>query len=127
MRDDTTAPEKSKRTKEANGSIRDFSFWMDGGIHALESWAQSSSSMMKDSVELAQEMLAFSQTWLRADIDAWKALAACRNPGDLFECQKDLTENATAQYLDEASKLTSRMISIMSGAAVPFREQATKS
>ena len=126
MADDPTAPEKSKRAKAGNGVVPDFSSWMGGGIRALESWTQSNSSMMKNSFELMQEMLTFSQTRLRADIDAWKALTACRNPGALFECQKEFTEKATAQYLDEANKLTSRVISIMSGAAVPFRKQAAK-
>ncbi len=105
----------------------DFSSWMGGGANALDSWAQSSSSMMKGTFELAQEMLTFSQMRLQANIDAWTALTACRNPGDLLECQKEFTDKAAAQCVDEANKLSSRMISIMSGAAVPFREQATKS
>ncbi len=126
MRDDATAPQKSKRTKAGNGLIPDLSSWLDSSVHAVESWTQSNSSMMNSSFELAQEMLTFSQMRLQANIDAWKALTACRNPDDLFGCQKDFTEKATAQYLDEANKVTSRVISIMSSAAVPFREQATK-
>jgi hypothetical protein len=126
MKDTATEPKKSKLMKAGNGGIPDVSSWMDSGIHAWESWAQSNSSLMKGSLELAQEMLTFSQARLQADIDAWTALTACRNPGDLFERQKDFAEKAAAQYLEEANKLTSRMISIMSDAAVPFREQATK-
>jgi hypothetical protein len=127
MTDDATASEKSKPTKAGNGLMPDFSPWMGGGANALDSWAQPTSSMMKGSFELAQEMLAFSQMRLQANIDAWKALTACRNPGDLLECQKEFTDKATAQCVDEANKISSRVISIMSGAAVPFREQATKS
>lgn len=118
--------EKPKRANGANGLIPDFGTWMDGGNRILESWTQSNSAMMKGGLEFAQEMLAFSQARLQADIDSWRALTACRNPGDLFECQKDYTQKATAQYLDEANKLTTRMFGVISGATTPFREQVTK-
>lgn len=130
MKDDATGADKSKRAKTGNGSnglILDLSFWTDGANRALESWAQCNSSLFKGAFDLAQEMLAFSQARLQADIDAWKALTACRNPGNLFECQKEFTEKATAQSFDEANKLTSWMIGVMSSATAPFRqEQASK-
>lgn len=127
MTDNAAAPEKAKRTKAGNDLVPGLGTWIDGGSNALEGWTRSCSSMLKGSFELTQEMLAFSQNRLQANIDAWKALTACRNPADLSECQKEFTEKATAQYLDEANRLSSRIISMMSGAAVPFREQATKS
>ncbi len=125
MKDDVTSPDKSKRANEGNGA--DFSAWMGSSIHAWESWAHSRSSMMKDSYELAQEMLKFWQTRFQADIDALKALIACGSPRALFECHKAFAEKATAQYVEEASKLSNRMISIMSNVAVPFRDQGPKS
>ena len=126
MRDDATAPEKSKRAKTGSAPMPDFGSWMDSGNHALEGWVQSNSSMMKSSFELAQDMLSFSQARLHANIDAWNALTACRSPDDLAACQKSFAEQATAQYLDEASRLATRMMSLMSGAAVLFREQTKK-
>lgn len=126
MANDTMVLEKTKRSKAGNGAAPDLANWMDGGIHALESWTQSSSSLMKGSFELAQEMMAFSQARLRADIDAWKVLTACRNANDLFECQKELSEKVTAQYLEEANKIASQVIGIMSGAAAVFQDRSTK-
>lgn len=125
MPDETTL-DKSKRTK-AESPIPDFSSWTGSGVRALESWTQSSSATMKDSFEFAHEMLTFSQARLQANIDAWQALATCRNPADFLECQKEFAEKATAQYLDETSKLTTRMIGIMSSATTPLRESAAKS
>lgn len=125
MPDDTTL-DKSKRTKAAS-PFPDFSSWTGGGIQALGSWTQSSAAAMKDSFELAHEMLTFSQARLQANIDAWQALATCRNPSDFLECQNEFAEKATAQYFDETNKLTTRLIGIMSSAATPLRESAAKS
>jgi hypothetical protein len=126
MPDDTTTLDKSKPTKAASPFL-DFSSWTDGGMQALGSWTQSSAATMKDSFELAHEMLTFSQARLQANIDAWQALATCRNPADFLECQKEFADKTTAQYLDETNKLTTRVIGIMSTAAAPLRESATKS
>jgi len=126
MPDDTTTVDKSKRTKAAS-PFPDFGLWTGGGIPALGNWTQSGSATMKDSFELAHEMLTFSQARLQANIDAWQALTTCRNPADFLECQKEFAEKATAQYLDETNKLTTRVIGIMSTAAAPLRESAAKS
>jgi hypothetical protein len=54
-------------------------------------------------------MLAFSQERLLADIEAWNALSACRNPGDLPANQVEFATKAIAQYaVDIASKLANR-------------------
>ena len=118
--------DKSKRTKAAS-PFPDFSSWTGGGIQALGSWTQSGAATMKDSFELAHEMLIFSQARFQANIDAWQALVTCRNPGDFLECQKEFAEKTTAQYLDETNKLTTRVIGIMSTVAAPLRELAAKS
>lgn len=126
MPDDTTTLDKSKRAKAASPFL-DFSSWTGSGVQALESWTQSGSATIKDSFEFAHEMLTFSQACLQANIDAWQALATCRNPADFLECQKEFAEKATAQYLDETNKLTTRVIGIMSTAAAPLCEAAARS
>ena len=126
MPDDATTLDKSKRTKAAS-PFPDFSSWTGDGIQALGSWTQSSAATMKDSFELAHEMLTFSQVRLQANIDTWQALVTCRNPSDFLECQKAFAEKATAQYLDETNKLTTGVMGIISTAAAPLRESATKS
>lgn len=125
MPDDTTTLDKSKRTKAAS-PFPNLSLWTDGGIQVLGSWTQNSAATVKDSFELAHEMLTFSQARLQANIDAWRALATCRNPVDFLECQKEFAEKATAQYLDETNKLTTRVIGMMSTAAAPLRESAAR-
>ena len=78
MPDDATTLDKSKRTKAAS-PFPDFSSWTGDGIQALGSWTQSSAATMKDSFELAHEMLTFSQVRLQANIDTWQALVPSRN------------------------------------------------
>lgn len=127
MPDDATISNKMKTTKTVNELLPDFGSWMDGSIRAWESWAQSNGTMIKGCSELAQEMLAFSHGRLQTDIDAWTTLTACQNARDFFKCQKEFTEKATAQYLEEANKLTTRVIGVMNGATASFREQISKS
>lgn len=123
MKDNAMGTKETKRASTGNGAGPDFRSWMSGTNHALEDWTRSGAEMMKGAVEITQEIMTFSQNLLQADIDAWKALTACRNPGEFFECQKQFAEKATAQYLDEANKITSRIIGVMSGASARFQSE----
>jgi hypothetical protein len=127
MRDDDIATTKPEHVTSGNGIVPDFGAWLTGHNPVLESWAELSAGMMKSATEISQEMMTFSQNQLRADMDAWKAVASCRDPGELFACQREFAEKATAQYFDEASKLTSRILTLMSDAAASFQQgQAPK-
>jgi hypothetical protein len=126
MKADVNAPEKPKRAGAESGQMPGSGFLTEQGVHAMEGWAQSFSAMMKGPVELAQEMMRFSQARLQANVDAWKAAIACRSPDELAECQKAYAKRATDEYLAEANRLSAMMTEAMSGATVPLREQAKK-
>jgi len=122
MTTNATPKEKTKRESKTSEETLDFGLLADTNNHLMENWAQSSSSMMKGAVDMAEEIMTFAQSRLQADIEAWKTLAACQNPGEMFECQREFTEKAAAQYLEETSKITARMINVMSEVKAPFQQ-----
>jgi hypothetical protein len=122
-----TATESSKQMKDTNNPIADANFVMASGSQFLENLIQSNSTAMESSFEITQEMLTFSQQRLLANLEAWNAFSACRNPGDLPVHQVEFATKATTQYADIASKLANRLISGASRIAVPIREQTLKS
>jgi hypothetical protein len=124
MKDDVTLSDKPMRATNGGGPTPGFGPWMLNYNQVVENWTQSSIRM----TELSQELIAFWQTRFQADMDGWKALASCHNPGELIECQRQFAEKATAQYCDEASKLTSRLVAVLNSAAAPIQqEQPSKS
>jgi len=124
MKKNEKAPDVSKPGPSVNRLIPDFNLWSGGNGRLLESWAQCNAAALEGAIEVAQEMLAFSQARFQADLEAWTALTACRNASDFLECQKDAAEKATVQFL-EAGKIASKMAGIVSTAAAQMRQQGT--
>jgi hypothetical protein len=81
--------------------------------------------MLEGAVEVAQEILAFTQARFQADVDAWKALTDCRNASDFLAYQKGFAEKVTAQYFNEADKIGNKMVGVLSKAAAEFQAQGT--
>ena len=79
--------------------------------------------MGRAATELSQELMAFWQSRFQADMEGWKAFASCHNPGEFFECQRQLAEKATAQYCDGASKVASRIVGVINSAASPYQQE----
>jgi len=122
-----TATESSKPMIDRNSPIADANFVMVGGSQLLENLIESNSIAIKSSFEITQEMLTFSQERLLADIEAWNAFSACRNPGDLPAYQVEFATKAITQYADIASKLANQLISGVCRIAVPIREHTLNS
>jgi len=126
MKDDATTSERTKHSKSGNGGMPSLGWWSEGASQALEGLARSNSSLVQGTLDIAQEVLAFSQTRLRANLDAWSTLAACRSPEDLIKFQQSFAQNATSDCLNEAGKLTTQMVEVLRGAATCFEGQAAK-
>jgi len=118
-----TPAAKGKRARAVGAITPDLGSWLSSYNQALESWTQSGNGLVQKAAELSQEIMDFSQSRLRADLDAWEAITACRNPADFFECQRQFAQKATRDYFDEASKLVSRSLALMSEAAQPLHEE----
>ena len=123
MRDDATSSDRVKPAKSGNGEMSGLGWWTEGSQRALDGWARSNSSLLKGTLDMAQEVVAFSQTRLNANASAWAALISCRSPDDLIKIQQTFAQTAATDCLNEASKLTTQMVGILCGAAKCFGEQ----
>src|SRR6185437_1387221 len=118
MTETTASPQRAM-----NGSavMPDFRTWMDGQSRVIESWAHFNSGMMRSSNDFSQDIVTFLQRRFQAETDAWKVLTSCRNPSEMFECQRDFVATSTNQYLEDAKNLTTKIIEIVSGATSCLR------
>jgi hypothetical protein len=116
MKKSETPIEASGRETGASRAKPDLSPWPDASGRLLEDWARCNAAVLEGAVELAQEILTFTQGRVQADFEAWTSLTGCRNATDILEHQKAFAEKAAAQYLDEASKIQSQMAVILSKA-----------
>lgn len=109
-------PEKNGLTngnRAANGNA----LWAQGPGLAVEQWTQTNAEIVSGTAEIAQEVVSFWQSRFQADVNAWKALLECRTPGDLFECQRKFVEKTATDYVEEANKLSSRLVQIVGNKA----------
>jgi len=114
MSDGTRTMEKARReARPESGS------WPGANGDLLEAWARSNADLVKGAFYLAEEVIQFGQKRLAADLDAWRTAISCRNPSELAACQRHFAEEAMAQYLAEADKLTRGIVNLMSGTATP--------
>jgi len=81
---------------------------------AIDHWTKVSDAMVKGMFVVSQEITQFSQTRLKEDVKNCEALSRCHSPSEALDCQHRFAETATAQYLEEAHKLTGLMTSIAS-------------
>jgi len=119
MKADIREPEQAKRTKSENGEALVPAFLTDSVSQTLDQWAKSNLSLTKSALDIAREMVAFSQARLQANVDAWMGLAACRNPDDLIKFQGTFAQSAATDYLNEANKLTAHLIRALSMGHLP--------
>ncbi|HTV33877.1 MAG TPA: phasin family protein [Methylocella sp.] len=86
---------------------------------ALENWTRTSSTLFTGVIGLGQELLTFSTKRMNAHVDTWCALANCRRPQDVFECQKRFMETTTTQYSEEINNLTTCFLELIKAASPP--------
>jgi hypothetical protein len=117
MSDGTRTTEKARRQSRSESG-----FWPGANGDLLEAWARSNADLVKGAISLAEEVIQFGQRRLAADLDAWRTATSCRNPSELAACQRHFAEEAMAQYLAEADKLTRGIVGLMSGTVIPLVE-----
>jgi hypothetical protein len=79
---------------------------------ALDRWSKVSGTMTKGMLVISQEMTAFAQARLKEEAKNCETLSHCRSPSEALSCQHRFAEAATAEYLEEANKLTVLMTKI---------------
>jgi hypothetical protein len=79
---------------------------------ALDRWTKVSDTMVKGMFAVSQEMTQFAQARLKEEARNCETLSHCHSPSEVLSCQQRFAEAATAEYLEEANKLTALMTKI---------------
>jgi hypothetical protein len=101
----------SSGADEGAGGLAPF---LEANRLVLDHWTKVSDAMVRGIFVVSQEITQFSQTRLKEDVKNCEALSRCHSPSEALDCQHRFAETATAQYLEEANKLTGLMTSIAS-------------
>lgn len=102
--------ERNKSSATPNMALAtgwDPSSLFDANQQALKAWARAIST-------LTEEMGQFMQARLQEDLGIWGKLTTCKDVTQVFECQRQFVEKATADYVDEANKLSRLTMSMAS-------------
>jgi Phasin protein. len=97
---------------DANGWAGGWAPVLEANRVALDRWTKVSDTMVKGMFAISQEMTQFAQTRLKEEAKNCEALSHCHNPSEALSCQHRFAEAATAEYLEEADKMTVLMTKI---------------
>jgi hypothetical protein len=112
----------------ANNDFPGLTFWTESYKAALAGWARSGDGVLKQAAAFSDDIFNFSRTQFEADLTLWQAAISCRNASDLLAWQQQFANTRGTQYLNQAQKLTSRIVTLVAEAAVaPLREQTQRS
>jgi hypothetical protein len=103
----TTAPSVGQ-PKTENGTAS-YAGLVAANGRAMNDWLKVSEIVANGMFALSHEMLQFSQTRFREDVEGRVALGRCQNPSEALHCQREFAERTAAQFLAEATKLSGLM------------------
>jgi hypothetical protein len=107
-----TAPEPFAGWTGIDGWAGGWAPVLEANRVALERWTKVSDIMVKGMSVISQEMTQFVQTRLKEDAKNCETLSHCHSPSEALDCHRRIAEAATAEYLEEANKLTVLMTKI---------------
>jgi hypothetical protein len=112
-------PIKAKTSREPFVGWPGADGWVGGWVPVLEAnrvaldhWTKVSDTMVKGMFAISQEMTQFAHTRLKEEAKNCEALSHCHSPSEALSCQHRFAEASTAEYLEEANKLTVLMTKI---------------
>lgn len=86
--------------------------------HAMDCYIHGMSKML-------EELADFARRRADADVAAWNKFAKSKTPADVVACQQDFVKLAVTHYVDEANRLSHRMIDltneVMAAAEAPSK------
>jgi hypothetical protein len=85
-----------------------------------DAFMKASEAMLKGLAQLNGELVSFTSTRLKEQVEGSQAIAQCSNWSDAFEKQMSMARTATEQYLSEASKLASLATELTMASWAPF-------
>lgn len=108
MPDDTKSPMPRKAGDMSRAWDSACGAMLDGNQQMLAQWLAGAQTMSEEFAMLAEARL-------RLAIEAWSALAACRQPEDIVDCYRQMASKAAehcAGEVQKLSQLTMRMASL---------------
>ena len=119
-------PARTKLADTADTARAGFALLENGSQKALDAWLQSNEAFVKGTLDIAQQILSFGQARLDDDLSTLRNLMACHDLNELAECQKQFAEKAATQYMDQASKLTNKLTSLITNTTAATRPEAAR-
>jgi Phasin protein len=107
-----TAPGPFDSWPGADGWTRAWAAVLEANRVALDRWTKVSDTMVKGMFVISQEMTQFAYTRLKEDAENCKTLSHCHSSSEALSCHQRVAEATTAEYLEEANKLTVLMTKI---------------
>jgi hypothetical protein len=96
----------------ADGWVGSWAVVLEANRLALDRWSKVSDAMVKGMFVVSQEMTQFAHARLKEDAKNCETLSHCHSPSEALSCQQRFAEATTAEYLEEANKLTALMTKI---------------
>lgn len=82
---------------------------------------KSSEAVLKGLAKLNEELVTFTNSQLKGQVEGSQAIAQCGNWSEAFETQMSLARTATEQYLAETSKLANLAAEVTMASWAPFQ------
>ena len=93
----------------------------------VDALMKASEAMLKGLAQLNGELVSFTSTRLKEQVEGSQAIAQCSNWSEAFEKQISLARAATEQYLSEASKLASLATEVTMASWAPLQDYLKES
>jgi hypothetical protein len=92
---------------------------------ALEAMIKANAAMLQGMAEMQREIMEFSSTRLRLDVETQEALAHCSDLREAFQVQADFTQKAMCDYVEQVAKMMNLSAKVSCDCRDPF-EHATR-
>jgi hypothetical protein len=121
-------PGKSKAVSEASqmGTNEHLERMATFNAASMEIFAQACQAYAKGVGTLNGELMGFVNTRLNRDVELSRALSQCGNWSDVVSLQQDWAQQATQEYLAEASRLTDLTSNVAKESWEPVYDRANK-
>ena len=121
-------PSKSKATSEASKASTNEQLERMTAFNgtAMEIFSQACQAYASGVATLNGELMGFVNTRLNRDVELSRALSQCGNWSDVVSLQQDWAQQATQEYLAEASRLTDLTSNVAKESWEPVYDRANK-
>ncbi len=99
----------------------DYERLMALGSANVEALIKASEAMLKCLARMNEELVSFTNSQLKEQMESGRAIAQCSNWSEAVEKQMTIARSATEQYLAEAGKLANMATELTMASWAPFQ------